>query len=76
MLTAAVKGRGTAGVAVIERAGAEPRTYWVPESDQEPAFLAYSITKTFTAVLILKLTEGRCVHSVRLSPLPRQSLPG
>jgi len=57
LLTAAAKGRGVASVAVIERAGAEPRAYWVPESDREPAFLAYSITKTFTAALILKLCE-------------------
>jgi Beta-lactamase len=56
MLTA-VRGRGTASVAVIERAGAEPQAYWVPESDLEPAFLVYSITKTFTAALILKLSE-------------------
>jgi D-alanyl-D-alanine carboxypeptidase len=57
MLAAAARGRGVASVAVIERAGAEPHAYWVPESDQEPAFLAYSITKTFTAALILKLCE-------------------
>jgi D-alanyl-D-alanine carboxypeptidase len=44
-------------VAVIERGGAEPQAYWLPESDREPAFLAYSITKTFTAVLILTLCE-------------------
>lgn len=44
-------------MAVIERAGAEPQAYWVPESDQEPAFLAYSITKIFTAALLLKLCE-------------------
>jgi D-alanyl-D-alanine carboxypeptidase len=58
MLRAAAKGRGVAGVAVIERAGAEPQVYWVPVSDHEPAFLAYSITKTLTAVLILKLAEA------------------
>ena len=56
-LLAAARGRGVASVAVIERAGAQPQAYWVPESDQEPAFLAYSITKTFTAVLILTLCE-------------------
>jgi D-alanyl-D-alanine carboxypeptidase len=44
-------------VAVIERAGAEPCASWVPTSAQEPAFLAYSITKTFTAALILELCE-------------------
>jgi D-alanyl-D-alanine carboxypeptidase len=57
MLTGAAKGRGVASVAVIEKAGAEPHAYWIPESDREPAFLAYSITKTFTAALILKLCE-------------------
>jgi len=56
-MLAAARGRGVASVAVIERAGAEPQAYWVPESDQEPAFLAYSITKTFTAALILTLCE-------------------
>ena len=60
ILTRATGGRGVAAVAVIERLGAEPHAYWVPESDQEPAFLAYSITKTFTAALILALCqEGR-----------------
>lgn len=44
-------------MAIIERRGARARAYWVPESAQEPAFLAYSITKTFTAALILKLCE-------------------
>lgn len=58
MLSAAAKGRGVASVAVIERAGAEPQACWVPESDEEPAFLAYSITKTITAALILKLFEA------------------
>jgi len=57
VLTTAARGRGVAALAVIERPGAEPRAHWVPESDQEPAFLAYSITKTFTAALILKLCE-------------------
>jgi D-alanyl-D-alanine carboxypeptidase len=56
-MLAAVRGRGVASVALIERAGAEPQVYWVPESDREPAFLAYSITKTFTAALILQLAE-------------------
>ena len=59
MLAAAAGGRGAASVAVIERAGAEPQVHWVPESDQEPAFLAYSITKIFTAVSILRLCEER-----------------
>jgi D-alanyl-D-alanine carboxypeptidase len=57
VLTAAARGRGVASVSVIERAGAEPRAFWVPESADEPTFLAYSITKTFTASLVLKLCE-------------------
>jgi D-alanyl-D-alanine carboxypeptidase len=47
-----------AGVAVAVRGEAQPEAVWVPSSDQEePAFLAYSITKTFTAVLFLLLQE-------------------
>ncbi|PYS80160.1 MAG: serine hydrolase [Acidobacteria bacterium] len=57
MLMAAARGRGVASVSVIERAGAAPHTFWAPESADEPAFLAYSITKTFTASLVLKLCE-------------------
>jgi len=57
VLTAAAKGRGVASVSVIECGGAEPYAFWVPESVDGPAFLAYSITKTFTASLILQLCE-------------------
>jgi D-alanyl-D-alanine carboxypeptidase len=57
ILSTAASGRGVASVAAIKKAGAAPQVYWVPESDVEPAFLAYSITKTFTAVLILGLCE-------------------
>src|SRR4030095_10521137 len=57
VLVAATRDRGVAGVSVIERAGAEPHAFWVPEAADEPVFLAYSITKTFTATLILKLCE-------------------
>ena len=57
-----------ASVAAIERGGAEPQTYWAPESEREPAFLAYSITKTFTAALILTLCEeGRLSLDDRLT---------
>lgn len=59
LLTTAAGGRGVAALAIIDRPGAEPRARWVPSSDQEPAFLAYSITKTFTATLILELCEER-----------------
>ena len=58
VLTAAARGRGVASVAVIQSAGAAARASWVPESEREPAFLAYSITKTFTAALILTLCEA------------------
>lgn len=57
VLTAAVRGRGVASVSVIEHHGAAPQTFWAAESAIEPAFLAYSITKTFTASLVLKLCE-------------------
>jgi D-alanyl-D-alanine carboxypeptidase len=57
MLAAAAKGRGVASVALIQRAGGATQAFWTPKSEQEPAFLAYSITKTFTAALILKLCE-------------------
>jgi D-alanyl-D-alanine carboxypeptidase len=57
-LTAAVAGRGVAGVSIVPLAGTEPQSFWVPELDAEPAFLAYSITKTFTAALVLKLCEA------------------
>lgn len=72
-LAAATSGRGVASVAVIERAGTAPFASWVPASDQEPAFLAYSITKTFTATLILTLCEhGRLDLDDRLARwLPR-----
>lgn len=58
LLATAARGRGVAALAVIEGPGAEPHAWWVPEADQEPAFLAYSITKIFTAALILKLCEN------------------
>jgi D-alanyl-D-alanine carboxypeptidase len=63
IVVAAARGRGAASVSVIARAGAEPESFWVPESGSEPAFLAYSITKTFTASLILLLHDE---NSLRL----------
>jgi D-alanyl-D-alanine carboxypeptidase len=62
VLLAAARERGAASVSVIARPGAEPRTFWVPESASEPAFLAYSITKTFTASLVLLLCEEKRLH--------------
>lgn len=61
MLERAAHDRGTASLAVIERPGAEPRTCWVPASDREPTYLAYSITKTFTAALILQLCDAGAI---------------
>lgn len=49
--------RGAASVAVIARAGAAPVSTWVPDGGEEPAFLAYSITKSFVAALVLLLAE-------------------
>jgi len=57
VLTEEAGGRGAAGLSVIGQAGAEPHSFWTPEAGGEPAFLVYSITKTFTAFLILKLAE-------------------
>ncbi|MEP7064497.1 MAG: serine hydrolase domain-containing protein [Gemmatimonadota bacterium] len=57
ILVSAARGRGVASVSVIERMGGEPETCWVPESGSEPAFLSYSITKTFIASLVLELCE-------------------
>ena len=71
VLMAVTRGRGVASVSVIERAGAAPHTFWVPESADEPAFLAYSITKAFTASLVLKLCEeGRLSLNDLLSGCP------
>lgn len=68
MLTAAAGNRGAASVAVIERPGAEPYARSVPDPDHEPAYLAYSITKTFTAALILQLSdEHRLTVDARLA---------
>ena len=62
LLLTAAQGRGVASVSVIARPGAEPETVWVPEAANEPAFLAYSITKTFTASLVLVLCEEKRLH--------------
>src|SRR5258705_13976205 len=65
----AVAGRGTAGIAVISRARARPEAAWLPASaSEEPAYLAYSITKTLTAVMLLQLRdEQRLALADRLS---------
>lgn len=56
ILASAAAGRGAASVGVIDSMGRACGA-WTPETTREPAFLAYSITKTFTATLILKLCE-------------------
>lgn len=56
LLTTAAR-RGAVSASVIVHAGAEPQTSGVTESGDEPAFLAYSITKTFIAALVLRLCE-------------------
>jgi D-alanyl-D-alanine carboxypeptidase len=56
-LAAEAGGRGIASAAAIEKAGAQPEARWVPESNEEPAFLVYSITKTITAALLLRSAE-------------------
>jgi len=67
-LLAATKGRGAASVSVISSLGTAPNTSWVQTSDEEPAFLAYSITKIFTAALILTFCEdGRLTLDDRLA---------
>jgi D-alanyl-D-alanine carboxypeptidase len=60
---------GVVGVAVTAGAGTQPQAVWLPEaSHDEPAFLIYSLTKTFTAVLLLLLGEqGRLSLDDRLA---------
>ena len=62
VLVAAARGQGAASVSVIAQSGAQPESFWLPESATEPAFLAYSITKTFTSALILMLCEEQRLH--------------
>ena len=59
LLENAASNRGIAAVSLVEH-GADPISAWVPNLEHEPRFLIYSVTKTFTAVLILHLCdEGR-----------------
>jgi D-alanyl-D-alanine carboxypeptidase len=58
----AANGRGTAGLAVVGGPGEAPEAVWVPASaSEEPAYLSYSITKMFTAALLLGLCDARRV---------------
>ena len=52
-----VEGRGAAGLAALVAGFVDPVAAWTPISHDEPAFLAYSITKTFTAALFLLLRD-------------------
>ena len=63
-----MEGRGAAGIAAVMGATAEPEVVWVPASaHDEPGYLVYSITKTFTATLLLLLRdEGRLILDDRL----------
>jgi D-alanyl-D-alanine carboxypeptidase len=54
----AVADLGVAGASIVLRPGAEPESHWLPDGEVEPAFLAYSITKTFIATLVLQLCEA------------------
>ena len=50
--------RAVAGIAVVRGASAECSAAWLPDtSSEEPAFLVYSITKSFIAALALMLQE-------------------
>src|SRR5262249_31732077 len=65
---ATVSGRGLASVSALCPSLSEPIIVWTPEARDEPAFLAYSVTKTFTSVLVLKLCdEGRLSLNDRLA---------
>jgi D-alanyl-D-alanine carboxypeptidase len=62
------EGRGAAGIAALVAGADEPVAVWTLSSREEPAYLAYSITKTFTAVLFLLLQdEGRLALDDRLA---------
>jgi D-alanyl-D-alanine carboxypeptidase len=53
-------GRGAAGIAVVSGPGIAPEAIWIPASaSEEPAYLAYSITKTVTAALVLQMRDER-----------------
>src|SRR5215470_13214978 len=55
-----VERRGAVGIAVVGAPGGAPEAVWLPPSTPaEPACLAYSITKTFTAALLLQLRDER-----------------
>src|SRR6185503_6655394 len=50
-------GHGVASVSALWPSLSDPVAVWTPEASDEPAFLAYSVTKTFTRALVLRLCE-------------------
>ncbi|WP_193900599.1 serine hydrolase domain-containing protein [Nostoc sp. LEGE 06077] len=58
ILNAQVQNRGIAGVAVALNPSTQPESVWYDSATvDEPIFLAYSITKTFSAAMLLLLQE-------------------
>jgi hypothetical protein len=47
LIGAAAAGRGSASVSVLEPAAGELQAFWVPESTDEPAFLAYAAPRRY-----------------------------
>lgn len=61
-------GRGPAALAWVRGAEKEPVRAWTDGNETEPAFLAYSVTKIFTAVVLLALRDsGRVALEDRLA---------
>ena len=60
---------GSAGLAVVTREATAPAVAWIPATArEEPGYLAYSITKTLTAALVLSLRDaGRVALDDRLA---------
>jgi len=57
LLTKQPIGGSVASLSVIEHPRRAPITVWTPVSAPKPRFLIYSITKTFTATLVLELCD-------------------
>jgi D-alanyl-D-alanine carboxypeptidase len=59
---------GVVAASVIMRPEAAPQTIWRPPGNAEPLFLAYSITKLYTAAIVFRLCEeGRLSLEDRVS---------
>jgi D-alanyl-D-alanine carboxypeptidase len=56
-LTTEARAHGVVSVSALWPSLPEPIAVWTPEESDEPAFLAYSVTKTFTSALVLMLCE-------------------